>query len=115
MTSSRARELRKNPTDAERVLWRHLRRRQLAGHSFRRQHPIGRYIVDFFCFEKRLVVEIDGGQHSTQASYDAERTAWLEADGYRVMRFWNNQVLGELESVKEAIAKGLAFEDEPHP
>ena len=77
---SRARELRKNPTDAERVLWYHLRRRQLAGHRFRRQHPIGSYVVDFFCHERQLAIEFDGGQHSEQVTYDSDR-----------MRAWRNK------------------------
>ena len=79
--------MRKNPTDAERALWRHLRKRQTGGYRFRRQHPMGGYIIDFFCFEKRLVVEIDGGQHSEQVCYDTQRIRWLEAQGYRVLRF----------------------------
>jgi very-short-patch-repair endonuclease len=81
--------------------------KQMAGNRFRRQQPIGPYIVDFVCLEKRLVIELDGGQHAEQPEYDAERTAWLESQGFRVMRFWNNQVLEEIEIVKEAIWKEL--------
>ena len=103
----RARQLRKNQTDAEKSLWQHLRRRQIDGWRFRRQHPIGNYIVDFFCFEKGLVVEIDGGQHSEQVDYDEERTKWLESQGYRVLRFWNNEVLREIEAVKQVIWEEL--------
>ena len=86
MHKARARELRKNPTEAERVLWQHIRRRQLGGYRFRRQQPLGEYIVDFFCFEKRLVVEIDGGQHSERVSYDTARTASLKSRGFRVLK-----------------------------
>jgi len=90
-------------TPAERALWGGLRKRQLAGCLFRRQYPLGRYIVDFVCLEKRLVVEVDGGQHTEQAEADRERTAWLEAQGYRVVRFWNTDVLGAVAAVVEAI------------
>ena len=99
----RARGLRTNPTDAERALWNILRMRQVPGHRFRRQAPIGPYIVDFVCFENKLVIEVDGGQHAEQADYDAARTAWLESQGFRVMRFWNNQVLEEMDAVREAV------------
>ena len=101
--TARARQLRKSLTDAERVLWNILRNRQVLGYRFRRQAPIGPYIVDFVCFENRLVIEVDGGQHVEQADYDADRTGWLEGAGYRVMRFWNNQVLEEREAVRDAV------------
>ncbi len=107
MSTERVRALRKNPTEAERTLWRHLRLRQLDGHKFRRQQPLGSYIVDFVCLEKRLIVELDGGQHAQQAASDVERTAWLEAQGFRVIRFWNHEVLNEIEVVKEAIREAL--------
>ena len=84
-------------------MWQHLRRRQVSGYRFRRQHPIGNYIVDFFCFEKALVIEIDGGQHSERIDYDKRRTRWLESQGYRVLRFWNNEVWEEIEAVKQTI------------
>ena len=100
---AKARQLRGNPTDAERALWSILRRRQVSGYKFRRQAPIGNYIVDFVCFELRLVIEVDGGHHVESAGYDAARTAWLEGEGFRVIRFWNNQVLQEMEGVREAI------------
>ncbi|MYD50686.1 MAG: endonuclease domain-containing protein [Dehalococcoidia bacterium] len=99
----RARHLRKNLTDAEQGLWNIIRNRQVLGYRFRRQAPIGPYIVDFVCFENRLVIEVDGGQHLERADYDAERTAWLESAGFRVVRFWNNQVLQEKDAVREAI------------
>ncbi|WP_303905497.1 endonuclease domain-containing protein [Thiohalomonas denitrificans] len=98
-----ARQLRRNMTDAERRLWRHLRLRQLAGCKFRRQCPIGRYIVDFVCFEQTLVIELDGGQHAEQTAQDARRDAWLKMQGYQVLRFWNNEVLQETEVVLEVI------------
>lgn len=104
----KARELRKNSTDAEKKLWNHLRLRQLGGYKFRRQHPLGPYIVDFICLEKRLLIEVDGGQHSERVDYDKERTAWLEAQGFRVLRFWNNEILNEIDVVKEVIAEALA-------
>lgn len=107
MSRERAKALRRDPTEAERALWNHLRMRQLEGHKFRRQQPLGRYIVDFACLEKRLVVELDGGQHSEQVGSDTARTAWLETQGFRVLRFWNNDVLSEIEAVKEAIKEAL--------
>ena len=107
MNNSKARELRKNPTESEQALWKHLRMRQLDGYKFRRQQPIGQYIVDFVSFEGRVVVELDGGQHSQQMDYDSKRTAWLEDQGYRVLRFWNNQVLQEIEAVKAIVSNVL--------
>ena len=107
MNNSKARELRKNPTDGEQALWKHLRMRQLGGYKFRRQQPIGQYIVDFVSFEGRVVIELDGGQHSQQIDYDSKRTVRLEAQGYRVLRFWNNQVLKEIEAVKAIVSKVL--------
>ena len=107
MNKARARSLRNNPTEAERALWKHLRLRQLEGQKFRRQQPVGRYIVDFVCFEKKLIVEVDGGQHSEQVGSDAERTARLEAQGFRVLRFWNHHVLSEIGAVMESIREAL--------
>ena len=91
-TRRNARDLRRNPTEAERTLWRHLRQRHVAGRKFRRQHPIGRYVLDFVCLETKLVIELDGGQHADREAEDQGRTAWLEARGYRVLRFWNTEV-----------------------
>lgn len=107
--SGRARELRKAMTDAERRLWGRLRNEQL-GARFRRQAPIGPYIADFVCFAQRLVIECDGGQHAepVQAAHDGERTAFLEDAGFRVLRFWNNEVLGNLDGVVERITQVLA-------
>jgi len=103
----RARSLRSNLTDTEQLLWRHLRLRQINGHKFRRQRPIGPYIVDFVCLEKKLIIELDGGQHAEQSDYDAERDAWLRAQGFTVLRFWNNDVLQNIRSVKDAILSEL--------
>ena len=104
-----ARHLRQNPTLAERKLWGALRNRQLDGHRFRRQRPIGKYFADFVCLERKLVVELDGGQHgSTQTEHDAQRTRDLEAEGFRVLRFWNCDVLADLEGVATTIAIALA-------
>ena len=115
MTLNNARNLRKNPTEAEQALWKHLRMRKVSGHKFRRQQPIGYYIVDFVSFERRLIIELDGGQHSQQVAYDSKRTAWLEAQGYLVLRFWNNQVLGDVEAVKAVIFTVLAAGEYPPP
>ncbi len=109
MPSHRARELRQNSTDAERRLWSALRDRRLRGYRFRRQHPTGNFIVDFACTRHRLIVEADGGQHADNEA-DARRTAWLEAEGWRVMRFWNNDILGNTEGVILAILGELSSE-----
>ena len=101
-----ARRLRTTPTDAEIRLWSRLRRKQLEGFRFRRQHPMGPYVVDFFCPEAKLIVEVDGGQHAESAG-DVRRTRWLEAHGYRVIRFWNNDVLGNTEDVLLSILEAL--------
>jgi len=94
-------------TDAERLLWSRLRGRQVDGCKFRRQHPIGPYVVDFACIERSLVVELDGGQHVDRESEDMARTRSLESDGYSVVRFWDNQVFEELDAVVEAIRLAL--------
>jgi very-short-patch-repair endonuclease len=100
-----ARNLRKRCTDAERLLWAHLRARQLEGLKFRRQHPIGHYIVDFVCLERRLVVEVDGGHHASQRDSDVERDKWLEEEGYSVLRLWDNDVLTNTDGVLEVIRR----------
>ena len=102
-----ARALRRDLTDAERLIWCRLRNRGLYGHKFRRQHPVGPYVVDFVCIEERLVVEIDGGQHAEQAARDEMRSVFLKAKGYRVLRFWNNEVMANIEGVLAAIAAAL--------
>ena len=103
----RAHELRKEPTPFEARLWAYLRRKAVHGIPFRRQHAIGPYIVDFCCLKRKLVIELDGSQHLEQADYDAERTAFLEADGYRVLRFWNNEIERDLNGVMAAIESAL--------
>jgi very-short-patch-repair endonuclease len=110
-----ARELRCNPTDAEQRLWSRIRRKQLNGHRFRRQVPLGPYVVDFACLESKLVVEVDGGQHALDVARDAERTAWLQAQGFRVLRFWNNEVLGNTGGVIETIRGTLGAAPHPRP
>ena len=92
MISERARQLRHNATEAERVLWKVLRSRQFSGYKFRRQHPIGRYIADFACIELRLMVEADGSQH-VDNPMDEQRTKWLDSQGWKVLRFWNKDIL----------------------
>ncbi len=101
-------------TDAERRLWRRLRLKQIDSARFRRQAPMGNYIVDFVCHESRLIVELDGGQHAAQGEHDAARTAWLEGEGYRVLRFWNNEVSENLEGVVQVISAALRAAA-PHP
>ncbi|MBI1907543.1 MAG: endonuclease domain-containing protein [Rhodocyclales bacterium] len=101
-----ASHLRKTMTDAERKLWRHLRGEQL-GAKFRRQHPFQGYVLDFVCFERGLVIEVDGSQHADAAVKDAVRTDVLERAGFRVLRFWNNEVLTQTDAVLACIAKAL--------
>lgn len=101
-----ARRLRDNSADAERILWRALRER-LTSWKFRRQHPIGRRVADFACPACKLVIELDGGQHGEQAKADEERSSELAVHGYRVIRFWNNDVLANLEGVLETIGRAI--------
>jgi very-short-patch-repair endonuclease len=143
-STASARKMRKNSTDAELKLWKHLRNRLTDGEKFyfgfmfvaRDDHqsclhsawgvrlltcsqpwqqPIGKYIVDFVCAERKLVVEVDGGQHGEQIAYDNERTACLESEGYRVLRFWNNEVLEDVEVVLEVIIRALNESELYHP
>src|SRR5438876_3003516 len=102
---TRARRLRREQTDAEAKLWSRLRRRQVYGAKFCRQAPIGPFITDFCCFDPKLIVELDGGQHAETAEADARRTAYLQRRGYRVLRFWNFEVLRYLDDVLERIAE----------
>ncbi len=104
----RARELRKNQTKTEKRLWQRLRNRQLQGHKFRRQHPIGCYFVDFVCLERGVVVELDGGQHMEQKQYDAQRSAYLNQQGFEVLRFWNNEVMGNMAGVLDTLTLALS-------
>lgn len=99
--------LRSSQTDAERLLWYHLRRRHLQGFKFRRQHILEGYIVDFVCLEKKLIVEADGSQHADQKAYDNQRTQILENQGFTVLRFWNNEILTNIEGVLEVILQHL--------
>ena len=103
----RAPTLRRAMTEAERRLWQMLRSRQTQGCRFRRQLPIGRFIADFVCYEAKLIVEIDGGQHDPPTEEEASRTRFLEGEGYRMLRFWNNEVLDNPEGVRAAIAENL--------
>jgi very-short-patch-repair endonuclease len=106
-TLKAARELRREMTDAEKRLWSRLRGRQLGNHKFRRQAQINPYIVDFCCLRQKLVIEVDGGQHAEMMQEDAERTAHIEARGYRVLRFWNNDVMRNTDGVVDTIARAL--------
>jgi very-short-patch-repair endonuclease len=110
----RARELRHDTTDAEKKLWPYLKQIQPARFHFRRQATIGPYFADFACHALRLVIEIDGGQHNESRS-DAVRTRYLEAQGYRVLRFWNNDVLNNAEGVAEVISAAIADRFPPTP
>lgn len=104
-----ARGLRKRQTDAERALWNKLKDKQIEGVRFRRQQPIGSYIVDFVSLERRLIIEIDGGQHNERKvkEKDEEREKWLKEKGYQILRFWNNDVLTNIEGVLEKIKETL--------
>jgi very-short-patch-repair endonuclease len=113
MPVENARQLRKRPTDSELKLWSALRQRQLDGFKFRRQVPLGEFIADFACMSERLIIEVDGGQHDADRKKDDARTAWLNARGYRVIRFWNNDVLGNLDGVVQTILTVL--HDHPPP
>jgi very-short-patch-repair endonuclease len=110
-----ARGLRRRETDAERRLWARLRDRRLLGAKFARQLPVGPYVVDFCCRERKLIVELDGGQHAVRAPADAERTAFLEALGYRVLRFWNNDALANADGVLQRIAQAPVARPSPRP
>lgn len=105
-TVDRARELRQNSTDAEKLLWRELRR-VFPQAKFRRQCPIGPYFADFLSFRHKLVIEVDGGQHAIEQDRDSARTAFIEREGFRVLRFWNNDVLGNLSGVLQTISVEL--------
>jgi very-short-patch-repair endonuclease len=110
-TLAKAKRLRRDLTDAERRLWSILRNSKLEGAKFRRQQPIGPFVADFVCQDRRLIIEADGGQHS-DSTVDERRTAFLEQRGYRMLRFWNNDILDNIEGVAGSIAAVLAT---PHP
>ncbi len=114
---SKAQQLRQNQTEAEIQLWRQLRNRNLAGYKFRRQYTIEPYIVDFLCFSHSLIIELDGGHHNEeqQIIYDKKRSDYLESKGFVILRFWNNQVLGEMEAVLDEILISLEASPSPQP
>lgn len=102
-----ARNMRKSPTEAEKILWSHLRNKQF-GVRFRRQHPMGKqYIADFICLERKLIIELDGGQHMENVLYDKERTRFLNNEGYTVLRFWNSEVIANMTSVLDAVHRAI--------
>jgi len=102
-----ARSLRKNSTEAEKILWQRLRNKQLEGFKFRRQQILGRYIVDFVNFERKLVIELDGSQHALKKERDRKRDRWLRIEGFDVLRYWNNEVFEILEGILEAVRERL--------
>jgi very-short-patch-repair endonuclease len=106
----RAGELRKEPTDAEARLWSRLRLLDMKGTHFRRQHAIGTYIVDFCAVKLKLIIEVDGGQHLEQEEYDHERTEYLESKGFQVLRFWNNEVMEDIDTVMGVIFAELGLD-----
>jgi very-short-patch-repair endonuclease len=110
-----AKRLRREMTDAERVLWREVRAHSFAGFKFKRQEPLESFVVDFICYEAKLIIEIDGGQHADKKEADEGRTRWLESRGYRVLRFWNNDVLKNIEGVMQEIEKYLPRNSSPSP
>ena len=107
LMKERARSLRHKSTDAEILLWQHLRERRLLNCKFRRQVPIGKYIVDFLCEDPPIIIELDGGQHMEQEDYDQARTDWLNANGFHVLRFWNSDVMNNIEGVLESLFSTL--------
>ena len=111
----RAKHLRSHQTDAEQRLWYHLRGHRFMGLKFKRQKPLGRYIVDFICQERGLIVEVDGGQHAEQTHCDEQRDAWLRERGYRVLRFWNHEVMQQLDGVLERIRREVVAPSPPSP
>jgi very-short-patch-repair endonuclease len=114
LKTGRARRLRRDSTTAELRLWNRVRSRAIDGHKFVRQEPIGPYIADFVCRERRLIIELDGGQHADNER-DRVRDRWLQQHDYRVLRFWNNDVMSNMEGVLETIANALRAETPPHP
>jgi very-short-patch-repair endonuclease len=110
-----ARRLRADSTDTEQKLWRLLRAHRFQGFKFRRQQPIGPYIVDFICFETKLIIELDGSQHAERKQYDQSRDAWLMSEGFRVLRIWNNELLENEEGVLEKILSVLTLSPGPSP
>jgi very-short-patch-repair endonuclease len=113
--TKRAQQLRNDPTDHERLLWLELRKRRFDGHKFSRQIPVGPFICDFVCRRRKLVIELDGGQHSANMQEDESRTRFLEKAGYRVIRFWNHDVSENLEGVLQKIGEALVLCPPPDP
>ena len=110
-----AKDLRKRMTDAERALWQHLKASQFDGLKFRRQEQIGRFIADFVCFERGIIIEADGGKHAIEREKDEERTQWLNSQGFTVLRFWNNDILSNIEGVMEVIRSACVEASSPRP
>ncbi len=115
LPTERSRNLRNNPTDAEKKLWSALRNRQISGTRFNRQVPIGPFICDFVARSAKLIIEVDGGQHAVETSRDEVRSRFLREQGYRVLRFWNNDVLGNIDGVVAIIEQALADMPSPSP
>ncbi len=113
--TARSRELRNNATDAERRLWAKLSARQVAGVRFNRQFPVGPFICDFVSRGAKLIVEVDGGQHADRIAADERRTAYLQSKGYRVIRFWNNDVLENIDGIIQMIERALSDSPSPNP
>jgi very-short-patch-repair endonuclease len=105
-----ARQLRQDQTDTEQFVWGKLRNRRFCAFKFRRQVPLKNYIADFVCFDRQLIIELDGGQHTVQQEYDQRRTTWLESQGFRVLRFWNHEVFQDWEAIEELIWRKLQEE-----
>jgi adenine-specific DNA-methyltransferase len=103
----RARELRRSQTEAERNFWNRVRDRRLSGYKFRRQHPIGPFVVDFVCLDRRLIIELDGGQHALDVEEDRKRSLFLESQGYTILRLWNNEVFENMEGVLQTVLSVL--------
>lgn len=110
-----ARNLRKETTDVERYLWGYLRKNQLEGYKFRRQQPIGKYIMDFVSFKRKIAIEVDGGQHAIESARDRRRDKWLREEGFEVLRFWDNDVFRNIEGVLEVIRNKLLCSPHPNP
>ena len=115
MTTRKPRATRSNLTDAERKLWSRLRVRQVRGFSFRRQRPVSPFIVDFVCLERRLIIEVEGSQYAQKPAQVAHRDDYLKDLGFKVIRFWDNSVLGDIDAVIEVIAQALEDQGDPHP
>ena len=114
LNNDKAKVLRNNPTDTELFLWKYLQKSQIEGFKFRRQQPIGQYIVDFVCPKKKLIIELDGGGHAFQEEKDKRRDIWLKKEGFTVLRFWDNDVFNNIEGILESI-RGHLISPTPSP